>query len=189
MGEIKRAQELRVDEFSVQQLRESHETVQRFTSQMQEMQELMNSMNDSSEFQEVESNHSGRLSYVPSQTAGISSSRSFLSCDKRLPLDKWNMSGPQENVFGNQFATFDSSKNHHQGMMNSTTPGAEGSVPMHIGTEIPVAREERNSNADICKKAVDHEFINAGEYSAEFHVWRAKTANLGTSNRKIPYTF
>ena len=39
MGEIKRAQELRVDEFSVQKLRESHDTIQRLTSQIQELQE------------------------------------------------------------------------------------------------------------------------------------------------------
>ena len=32
MGEMKRAQELRVDEVSVQKLRESHETIQRLTS-------------------------------------------------------------------------------------------------------------------------------------------------------------
>ena len=62
MGEMKRAQEFRVDEFSVQKLRETHETIQRLTSQMQEMQEQMNSMNDSGECSEVESNHSWRLS-------------------------------------------------------------------------------------------------------------------------------
>ena len=50
-------------------LRESHETRQRLTLQMQEMEEQMNSMNDSGKFQEVESNHRGRLSYVPSQPA------------------------------------------------------------------------------------------------------------------------
>ena len=32
MGEMKRAQELRVDEFCVQKLRESHDTIQRLTS-------------------------------------------------------------------------------------------------------------------------------------------------------------
>ena len=69
----------------------------------------MNSVNDSGEFQEVESNHSGRLSYVPSQPAAIPSSRSMSSCDKRLPLDTWDMSGPQENVFGNAFSAVDSS--------------------------------------------------------------------------------
>ena len=66
------------------------------TSQMQELQEQMKSMNDSGEFQEVESNYSGRLSYVPSQPAGIPSSRSMLSCDERLPLDTWNTSGLQD---------------------------------------------------------------------------------------------
>ena len=63
------------------------------------MQEQMNSMNDSGEFQEVESNYSGRLSYVSSQPEMIPSSRSMLSHDKRLPLDTWNTSGLQENVF------------------------------------------------------------------------------------------
>ena len=58
-GEMQRAQELRVEEFSVQKLRESHETIQRVTSQMKEMQGQMNSVNDSGEFQKVESHHSG----------------------------------------------------------------------------------------------------------------------------------
>ena len=39
MEEMKRAQELRVDEFSVQKLRESRGTIQKLTSQKQEMQE------------------------------------------------------------------------------------------------------------------------------------------------------
>ena len=73
MGEMKRAQEIRVDEFSVQKMRESHDTIQRLTSQLQEVQERVNCMNGSGEFQEVESNHSGRLSYVPSQQAVIPS--------------------------------------------------------------------------------------------------------------------
>ena len=96
---MKRAQELRVDEFSVQKLTESHETIRRLVSQMQEMQDHMNSMNDSGEFQEVESNYSWRLSYVPRQPAAIPSSRSMLSRDKRLPFDTWKTSGQQENVF------------------------------------------------------------------------------------------
>ena len=67
MRETKRAQELRVDEVSVQKSRENHETIQKLTSQLQEMQNQMISMNDSGEFQEVESNHNGRLSNVSSQ--------------------------------------------------------------------------------------------------------------------------
>ena len=46
MVEMKRAQELRVDEVSVQKVREN----QQLTSQLQEMQEQMNSMNDSGDF-------------------------------------------------------------------------------------------------------------------------------------------
>ena len=42
----------------------------------------------------------------------IPSSRSLLSRDKRLPLDTWKTSGLQENVFGNQFSTFDSPRDH-----------------------------------------------------------------------------
>ena len=50
MEEIQRAQEQRVDEISVQKLRENHDTIQKLTSQLQEMQEQMNSVNDSGEF-------------------------------------------------------------------------------------------------------------------------------------------
>ena len=99
MWEMKRAQEIRVDEFSVQNLRESHETVQRLTSQGQEVQERMNYLNDSGELHEVESNFCGKCSHVPFQPARISSPRSMLSCDKRLQPETWNPSGPQENVF------------------------------------------------------------------------------------------
>ena len=72
------------------------------------MQEQMNSMSDSGDFQDAESNYSVRLSHVFSQPVRIPSSRSLLSRDKRLPLDTWNQSGVQENVFANQFSTFDS---------------------------------------------------------------------------------
>ena len=58
MGELERAQELRVEGFSVQKLRESHETIQRLTPQVQELPERMNYLNDSGEFHEVESNFS-----------------------------------------------------------------------------------------------------------------------------------
>ena len=65
-------------------------------------------MNSPEEFQDIESNCSGRLSYVSSQPEMIPSSRALLSRDKRLPLDTWNQSGVQENVFGHQFSAFDS---------------------------------------------------------------------------------
>ena len=64
MGGMGGAQELRVDEVSVQKFTENHETIQQLTAQLQEMQDQMNSVNGSGEFQDVESNNSGRLSHV-----------------------------------------------------------------------------------------------------------------------------
>ena len=54
MEDIKRAEEQRIDEVSVQQFWENHETIQQLTSQLQQMQEQMSSMNDFGEFQDVE---------------------------------------------------------------------------------------------------------------------------------------
>ena len=68
---LKRAQEMRVDEFSVQKLRESHATIQELTSQIQELQERVNFLNDSRESQDRESICSGKLSHVPSHPAVV----------------------------------------------------------------------------------------------------------------------
>ena len=65
MGDMKRAQELRADEFSVQKLRESHDTIQKFASQIQELQERGNCMNDSGDLQGVEPNYSGNVLTFP----------------------------------------------------------------------------------------------------------------------------
>ena len=86
---LQRAQEQRVDEVSVQKSRENHETIQQLTAQLQQMQEQMHSMIDSGDFQDVESNKSGRLSHVSSQPAMIPSSRSLLSRDKKTAA--WHM--------------------------------------------------------------------------------------------------
>ena len=83
-------------------------SIQQLIFLLQQLQEQMNSMNGSGEFQDTESNHCGRLSHVSSQPEMIPISRAVLSRDKRLPIDTWNPSGVQENVFGNQFSTFDS---------------------------------------------------------------------------------
>ena len=93
---IKRAQELRVDEVSVQKWRENQETIQQLTSRLQQMQEQMNSMDGSGDFQDAESKTSVRLSHVLCQPVRIPSSRSLISRDQRLPLDTWNQSGVQE---------------------------------------------------------------------------------------------
>ena len=130
----------------------------------------MNSVNDSCEFQEVESNHSGRLSHVPSQPAAIPSSLSMLSRDKRLPIDTWNTSGLQENVFGHQFSIFDvlKSLSRNSSFYDARCYRIGSSAYWYMNSCRKRRRSNwrHNSNAIICKKAVDHKFIISGGYSA-----------------------
>ena len=46
---------MRVDDFSLKEMRESHATIQELTSQIQDLQERVTCMNDSREFQDFES--------------------------------------------------------------------------------------------------------------------------------------
>ena len=88
-------------------------------------------------------NYSGRLSYVSSQPAMIPSSRSMLSCDKRLPLDTWNTSGLQGNVFGNQCSTFYSLWDHPQRIQCGAPQRERESVPRATGLETLFARDDK----------------------------------------------
>ena len=133
----------------MQKLRANHETIQKLTSQLQEMQEQMDSVNDSGEFQEVESNYSGRLSYVSSPPVMIPSSRSMLSRDTRLFVDTWNTSGLQENVFGNLFTTFDYPGEHPQGIHSCETQREQGPVPRATGTGTLFTREDEQNRGTV----------------------------------------
>ena len=158
------------------------------------MQEQMNSMNDSEEFQEVESNHSGRLSHVPSQPEVIPSSSSILSRDKRLPFDTWNAPGLQENVLGNQISTVGLPRNPSQG--NSLWCRTQNTKRDRISStsnrnrdlfrKRGRAKQGHISNVDVCERAVDHEFVNTGGYFADPYGWTAKTANIGAAIRQTP---
>ena len=139
MGELKRAQELRV----VQKLRESHDTIQRLTSQIQELQERVNCMNDSGEFQDLASNYSGNFSHVPSQPAVVPSPRSMLSRDRSMPFDTWNLSETQGNVFGNPRPMFVSSETPCQGILHSTNQSATGAIPVQE-VQGDLSREVKN---------------------------------------------
>ena len=109
----------------------------------------MNYMKDSRKFQEVESNQSGRLSHVSSQPAMMPSSRSMPSRDKHLPLDTWNTSRPQENVFGDQFSTFDSPRDHPQGIHPCAPQRERGSVPQATGSGTLFARDDKQNRDTI----------------------------------------
>ena len=149
MGDKKRAQEQRIDEVSVEKLTENHETIQQITSQLHQMQEQMNSMNDSGDFQEVESNKSGRLSHVSSQPVMIPSSRSMLSRDKHLPLDTWNQSGSQDNVYGNQFSTFDAPRDYLQRIQSDGVQSNREAVREARETKTGHTSEDRQNQGTI----------------------------------------
>ena len=168
MGDMKRAQELRVDEFPVQKLRESHETKHRLTSQLQEMQKQMNSTKDSGDFQ-----------------SGIESQWEIVSISQSTSSDsKFSFCAEPRYTF----TTFDSSQNHFQGTRHSTTPGAAGSIPVHIGTGLPVARDEDLTRGTIpmptcARRPSTMISSNTGGNSAEPYVWTATTADIGTAIR------
>ena len=62
MGEFKRAKEQRIDEDSVEKIKEISETIQPLTYQLQQVKEQINSLSDSGDFQDVASNFCERLS-------------------------------------------------------------------------------------------------------------------------------
>ena len=97
----------------------------------------------------MESNFSGRLSHVSSQLVMIPSSRFLLSRDKRLPLDTWNQSGLQENVFGNQFSTFDSPKNHPQRIQSDDEQRNREAVRETGRTKTTHTSEDRQNQGTI----------------------------------------
>ena len=59
MEELKRVQELRVDESSRRRLIENQDTILELTGKIQELQDEVNCMNDSRDFQDAESVRSG----------------------------------------------------------------------------------------------------------------------------------
>ena len=79
----------------------------------------------------------------------IPSSRTMLSRGKRLPLDTWNTSGLQENVFGNQFSAFDSPRDHHQEIHSCTPQRERRSVPQAAGSVTPFTRDDKQGKGTI----------------------------------------
>ena len=139
----------------------------------------------------MESTCSGRLSHVSSQPAMLPTSHSILGRDKRLPLDTWNQSGLQENVFGkSMFYVWFIQKSSST---NSIWRRAKkpGSSPWSLKDEDYSRKwrqiKSRNtSNADICNKAVDNVSNNTGGITVELHCRSAETANIGIAIRQTP---
>ena len=94
----------------------------------------MKYMSDSTEFQDVESICSGKLSHVPSQPATVPSLGGRLSRDPSLRPDTWNLLGTSGNVCGSPRAVIDSSTTPYQGMRHSLNQGATGGDPVREST-------------------------------------------------------
>ena len=117
--ELNRAQEMRNDEFSRQELTESQATIQQLTSQTQALQDRVNLVNDSRKFQDVESICSGEWSNVPSQTAIVPSLSGMLSRNQSLRPETWNLLGTSGNVFDCPREVIGSSSAPYRGMLHS----------------------------------------------------------------------
>ena len=70
--------------------------------------------------------------------------------DKRLPFDTRIALGLQENVFGNQFSTFDSPRDHHQGVHRCAPLRERGSAPQVTRTnETLFTRDDTQNRGTI----------------------------------------
>ena len=143
--ELQRAQEMRIDEFSRNELRGSNATIQELTSQVQELQERRNSLNDSGEFHDVESICSGKFSHVPSQLAIVPSLGGMLSSDPSLRHVTWNLLGTSGNVFDSPHAPIDSSSTPYTGMLHSWNLNATDGHLVRPSTGRSVAGSEKRN--------------------------------------------
>ena len=184
MGEMKRAQELQVNENSLyrswekvmKQYRDSLHKDKNFKKGWIVWMTLENS---------TKWNYSGQCSYVPSQLAGVPSLRSTLSCDKRLQLDTWNLSGTQGNVLAHPRSTFESSQKPYRGILHFTTPNATHRVPVRICTGALVARDEERIGSTILMPTFASRPSTMNSFMPveipEFYCRTAKTADIGTA--------
>ena len=102
MEDLKRVQELRIDEFSRRRLIKNQDTINELTAKIQKLQHEVNCMNGSRDFKDAESVRSG-LSHVPSQPPLFPPYRDPGGLLSRTdePPDIWNTHGISGNVFVN----------------------------------------------------------------------------------------
>ena len=66
-----------------------------------------------------------------------------------MPPDTWNLSGTQQNVFGNPRHMLNSSQMPYQGILHSTNQSATGGIPVQRSTGRPVARREERIGSTV----------------------------------------
>ena len=145
MEELKRVQELRIDEFSRRRLVENQDTVNEFAARIQELQNEVHCMNDSRDFEDAESVRSGP-SNVPSHPAlfpphpdpGGKLSRSLgMPSRNDKPPDIWDTHGISGNVFANPVASSSAPYPQELNPLSSSTE-----EPLHSST---VEKSERRT--------------------------------------------
>ena len=100
MEELKRVQELRVDESSSRRLIENQDTINELTARLQELQNEVICLNASRDFKDAESVRSG-LHHVPCQQASLPPFRDpgGMLSRKDEPPNIWDTLGISGNVF------------------------------------------------------------------------------------------
>ena len=185
MGKMKRAQEQQVDEFSMQKVRENHETINSSLPNCKKCKNrriLWTILENSRMLNQIIVE--GCLTF-PVNLRWLRSSRSLLSRDKRLPLDTWNQSGVQEkrfwkSIFYVWLTSRFSSKNFIWRRAKKSKSSNWRSKGKNKSDKWRRTKLWHNPNADVCDKTV------ASWYSAELHGRTAKTANVGTTIRQVP---
>ena len=103
----------------------------------------MNYLNDFTEFHDVESICTGKLSHLPSQPTIVPSLGGMPSRDPSLRPDTWNLLGKSGNVFQSPCAVIDSSPSPCQGMLHSLNQSATGENPVRESTGKVVAKSKQ----------------------------------------------
>ena len=127
---------------------------------------------------------------MSSQPPMIPSSRALLSHDKRLPLDTWNQSGVQENVFGNQFSAFDSLRDHPQRIQSDDVQRNQEAVPEAGRTKTIYTSEDGQNQGTIPMPTfAPRPLTTSSTIPMELlqnYTRTTKTANIGLAIRHIP---
>ena len=176
MEELKRVQELRIDEFWTGRLIKNRDTILELTGKIQELQNEISCMNDSKDFQDAESVRSG-LSHVTSQTAFFPPYRDpggMLSRPVRMlsrndkPPDIWDTHSMSGNVFANPPA---SSSSPYPGGFNPWISDVSEHTSPHVMSERRTQPWIRDASQDR-KPAIHSTLVRE-----DFHMMMEQTNN------------
>ena len=155
MEELKRAQELRVDEFSVQKLRHG----QAYCTRAHITDTGIAGWNERHERflriprRRIDLQWKNDPTIPVNRQLVVPSPRGLLSRDQSLRPDTWNLLGTSGNVFDSSRAPIDSSSTPYRGRLHSCNLNGTDGDPVRPSTARPVAgSEERNRVSEAFMK-------------------------------------